>query len=187
MYMFRYVIGQDLELRLLEERHATELFKLTDTSREFLRPWTPWIDSVKTADDSKAFIRHSLEQFSKGEGLTTGIWKDGVLTGVISFDRISQANRSAMIGYWIGAKYQRKGLMTRACNALIDYGFKELNFNRIEIWAATENLRSLAIPIKLGFAREGVGRQVQWLNDRFVDIVTYSMLQSEWKSRANDN
>lgn len=185
MLMFRYVIDQGLELRLLEERHTAELFELTDTSREFLRPWTPWIDNVKTAEDSKAFIHHSLEQFSKGESLTTGIWKDGVLVGVISFDRISQVNRSAMIGYWIGAKYQRKGLMTRACEALVDYGFKELKLNRIEIWAATENLRSLAIPIKLGFTREGVGRQVQWLNNHFVDIVTYSMLQSEWQSRAS--
>lgn len=179
--MFRYAIGQDVELRLLEERHAAELFELTDRSREHLRPWTPWIDNVKTVDDSKAFIRHSLDQFSKGDGLTTGFWYNGALAGIISFDNISHANRSAMISYWIGAPYARKGLTTRTCEALVDYGFRELGFNRIEIWAATENVHSLAIPIKLGFTKEGISRQKQWLNDRFVDIVTYSMLQSEWR------
>jgi ribosomal-protein-serine acetyltransferase len=179
--MFRYAIGQDLELRLLEVRHAAELFELTDRSREHLRPWTPWIDSVKTVEDSKAFIGHALDLFSKGESLTTGIWYNGNLAGVISFDNISRPNRSAMIGYWIGAQYARKGLMTRACEALIDYGFRELDFNRIELWTATENVHSLAIPVKLGFTKEGISRQKQWLNDHFFDIVTYSMLQSEWQ------
>lgn len=182
--MFRYAIGQDTELRLLEERYAGELFELTDKSREHLRPWTPWLDSVVTATDSKEFIKHSLEQFSRGEGLTTGIWHGGSLAGVISFDRISRANRSAMIGYWIGSEYQRKGLMIRSCEALIDYGFRELGLNRIEIWAATDNVRSLAIPIRLGFTREGVERQAQWLNDHFVDIEMYSMLRSEWRPLA---
>jgi ribosomal-protein-serine acetyltransferase len=179
--MFRYAIGQDTELRLMEERYADELFELTDKSREHLRPWTPWIDSVRTASDSKEFIKHSLEQFSRGESLTTGIWQGGRLAGVISIDRISHANRSAMIGYWIGAEYQRKGLIIRSCEALVDYGFKELDLNRIAIWAATDNVRSLAIPIRLGFTREGVERQAQWLNDHFVDIVMFSMLRSEWR------
>ena len=79
--MFKYAMGEGTELRLLEERHAQELFELTDRSREHLRPWTPWLDSVKTAEDSRAFIRHSLEQFSKGEGLVTGIWQDDHLAG----------------------------------------------------------------------------------------------------------
>lgn len=179
--MFRYSISPDLELRLLDERHTDELFELTDRSREHLRPWTPWVDSTKTAEDTRAFIRHSLEQFSKGEGLTTGIWHDGKIAGVISFEGISQANRSAMIGYWIGAEYHRKGLVTRACKALVDYGFRELDFNRIEIWAATGNLRSTAIPERLGFTREGVKRQAQWVNGQCFDIVIYSMLKGEWK------
>jgi ribosomal-protein-serine acetyltransferase len=181
--MFRYAIGQDTELRLMEERHADRLFELTDKSREHLRPWTPWLDDVRTAADSKEFIKHSLEQFSRGEGLTTGIWHGGNLAGVISFDKISRVNHSAMIGYWIGSEYQRKGLVIRSCEALIDYGFNELGLNRIEIWAATENVRSLAIPIRLGFTREGVERQAQWLNDHFVDITKYSMLRSEWQPR----
>jgi ribosomal-protein-serine acetyltransferase len=68
---------------------------------------------------------------------------------------------------------------------LIDYGFGELGLNRIVIWAATDNLRSIAIPGRLGFTREGVERQSQWLNDHFVNIVVYSMLQSEWQAGAH--
>ena len=184
LIMFRYEIGPDLELRLLEERHAAELFELTVRSREHLRPWMPWIDSTRTVADSVEFIKSSLEQFARGEGLITGIWYRGSLAGAISFVNISQANNSAMIGYWIGADYQRQGLVTRACKALVDYGFSELGLNRIAIWVATDNLRSIAVPLRLGFVREGVERQAQRVNDRYVDIAVYSLLRSEWQPPA---
>src|SRR5271157_1693683 len=160
--MFSYVIGQGLELRLLEYRHAAELFELSDKSREHLRPWMPWIDGTKTVEDTKEFIRISLEEFSKGDALVTCIFYHGRIAGVISFHNIDRMNHSATIDYWIGAEYQRKGLMTRACEALIDYGFKELDLNRIVIWAAKENIRSLAIPKRLGFINEGMNRQAKW-------------------------
>ena len=70
--------------------------------------------------------------------------------------------------------------MTRSCRALIDYGFKDLGLNRIVIWMTPDNDRSMAIPVRLGFRREGVEREAQWLNDHYVDIVVYSMLRSEW-------
>ena len=104
----------------------------------------------------------------------------GSFAGVVSFVAINPAVRSAMIGYWLGPEYEGKGIMTRACEALIDYGFGELALNRIVIRAATDNLRSQAVPQRLGFTREGVERQSEWLNDHFLDMVVYSMLRSEW-------
>ncbi len=86
-----------------------------------------------------------------------------------------------MIGYWLGGEYEGKGIMTRACTALIDYGFGELGLNRIVIRASTENTRSQAVPLRLGFTREGVERQAEWLNDHFIDMIVYSMLRSEWQ------
>jgi ribosomal-protein-serine acetyltransferase len=71
--MFSHAIGPGLDLRLLEERRAEEVFRLCDTDRERLRQWLPWVDGTLSADDTRAFIRHSLEQFAKGEGLVVGI------------------------------------------------------------------------------------------------------------------
>ena len=44
--MFRLKIDDDLELQLLEERHAEELFALTDENRDYLREWLPWLDNT---------------------------------------------------------------------------------------------------------------------------------------------
>ncbi len=70
--------------------------------------------------------------------------------------------------------------MTRACRALVDYAFAKLQLNRVEIRCATGNLRSQAIPERLGFTREGTLREGEWLYDHFVDLIVYSMLAREW-------
>lgn len=70
--------------------------------------------------------------------------------------------------------------MTKCCKALIDYGFHELKLQRIEIRAIQENLRSRAIPERLGFSQEGLIRQSIKLYDKFCDSVVYGLLASEW-------
>jgi ribosomal-protein-serine acetyltransferase len=72
-------------------------------------------------------------------------------------------------------------LITKSCRALIDYAFNELNLNRVEIRCGVGNIKSRKIPEKLGFREEGTIREAEWLHDRFIDLVIYGMLSSEWK------
>ena len=171
------------EIRLLEERDSAEMFALIDRDRERLKRWMPWLDGTRTAEDAMAFVRRSLEQFARHEGLVEGIWYEGRLAGVISYVRIDWANRSATIGYWLGQEYEGRGLAASACRAMIDHGFDELALNRIEIKAAVDNGRSRAVARRLGFTEEGVERQAQWMYDRFVDMAVYSLLREEWMAR----
>ena len=183
--MFIHKLTQDTELRLLEERHAEELTNLTDRNREHLRAWLPWVDANRTLEDRKTFIRGALEQFAHNKGLVAGIWYEGRLAGVISYNSIDWENRSTELGYWLGEEYQGKGLVTAACRALVDHAFLELGLNRVVILCATENKKSCAIPERLGFRREGVQRQAVWLYDRFDDHVTYAALASDWQTQRS--
>jgi ribosomal-protein-serine acetyltransferase len=65
--------------------------------------------------------------------------------------------------------------------AVIDHLFKVLNLNRVQINCNVENIRSRAIPERLGFKQEGVLREVEWLHDRFGDWAVYAMLRRDWK------
>ena len=105
----------------------------------------------------------------------------GQVAGTIGCHALGHLNHSAEIGYWLGKAFEGKGIMTRACKALVSYAFKDLQMNRIQIRCATGNVRSCAIPQRLGFTREGVMRQSEWLYDHFVDLVLYSMLADEWR------
>ncbi|HEY7535050.1 MAG TPA: GNAT family N-acetyltransferase [Thermodesulfobacteriota bacterium] len=168
-----------MELRLLEGRDSDELFALTDQNREYLREWIPWLDDSRSLADTKEFIKTSLEQFANNNGFQIGVRVQGILVGVIGYHKIDWINRAMSIGYWLGASFQGKGLITKACRILVDYGFNQLKLNRVEIRCAAENRRSRAIPERLGFKEEGVIRQAQWLYDHYVDHVVYGMLKGE--------
>ncbi|HEX8685562.1 MAG TPA: GNAT family protein, partial [Pyrinomonadaceae bacterium] len=117
-------------------------------------------------------------------GFATLIFSGGRVAGSIGYNNIDWANRKTDIGYWLGAAYQGRGLMTRSCRALVGHAFGELRLNRVEIYCAVANVRSRRIPERLGFAQEGTHRQAEWVHDHFKDLVSYSMLAAEWKEKG---
>ena len=49
--------------------------------------------------------------------------------------------------------------------------------------SARSNARSRAIPERLGFREEGTLQQYQFVNGRYLDCVSYSMLAADWRNR----
>ncbi len=183
--MFSHKLNGTTELRLLEERHAEELHALGERNRAHLRVWLPWVDSNRTVEDRKNFIRGALKQFAGNNGFQAGIWHEGRLAGVVGYHAVDWPNRATTLGYWLGEEFQGQGLMTAACRALVDHAIEELGLNRVSVACATENRKSRAIPERLGFRPEGVQRQAEWLYDRFVDHMVYAVLASEWQERRD--
>ncbi len=100
--------------------------------------------------------------------------------GKIGIHLINKPNKSTSIGYWLSQDYQGKGIMTKACQAVIDYCFSELDINRIEIRCAVGNKKSNKIPLKLFCTKEGTMRQNELVNGVFLDLNVYSILKEEW-------
>ncbi|KEO82418.1 hypothetical protein EL26_15165 [Tumebacillus flagellatus] len=179
--MFRCTLQEGVELRLVEEQDAQELFELTDRNRAHLREWLPFVDNTRTTFDSLSFIKMGRRQISDNQGGQFVILVDDKIAGCVGFHGIDWNNRSTSIGYWLAQEYTGRGLMTLATEALCKLAFENYNLNRVEIRVATENYKSQAIPERLGFTREGVLRQREWLYDHYVDHIVYSQLASEWK------
>ncbi len=179
--MFCQRIDDELELRPVDERFAEELTALVRRDLAHLRPWMPWATERYSVEDAREFIRRNIRQYADDQGFATLILYRGLVAGSIGFNNIDWANRKTDIGYWLGAAYQGRGIMTRACGALVAHAFTELRLNRVEIYCAVENRRSRRIPERLGFTEEGTHRQAEWVHDHFKDLVSYSMLAAEWK------
>ena len=64
--------------------------------------------------------------------------------------------------------------------------FDELGFHRVFIRAAPGNVRSRAVPERLGFVEEAVLREEARgaVARGFHDLVVYGMLEDEWRARA---
>ena len=102
-------IDDETELRILEERHAREVADLVDQNRTSLRKWLPWVDNSRSVEDSRAFIRSSLQQFAQNEGFQTGIWHKDAFAGGIGYQGIDWIDRKVEIGYWLGESFRKKG------------------------------------------------------------------------------
>ena len=181
--MFSHRIDDDTQLRLIEPRHAEQLNSLIEQNHAHIKEWSAWLKDDRSIEDTRSFIKRNLTQFAENKGFAVAIWHRGEMAGQIEYNYIDTDNRKTEIGYWLGASFQGKGLMTKSCRVLIDYAFNELRLNRVEMQCGVENRRSRKIPEKLGFTEEGVVRQAGWLHDRFVDFVIYGLLASEWRGQ----
>ena len=178
--MFRRQIAPGIEIRMFTLRDAEIVYAVAGRNRARLREWLPWVDKTESVQDVRDFITRVIAQMEANQGPNAGIWHGDELAGCIGCHPIDWANRNCSIGYWLAEAYQGRGLMTQCCNAILAYLFEEMDLHRVEIRCGTGNLRSCAIPRRLGFTREGVVRQAEWVNDRWVDLVVWSMLQHEW-------
>ncbi len=182
--MFSKQLRSGLELKLIEERHALEVFSVIDANRAYLREWLPWVDMTTSPEVTLDWIRKSLRQFAKNSGFHAGIWLDGGFAGAIGCQPISWLNRRVEIGYWVAKHAQGKGVMTAAARAVVDHAFHEWGLNRVQIQCAAGNLKSQAIPRRLGFLEEGTVREGQLLYGTYHDLVLFGMLRSAWRVKS---
>lgn len=177
---FQRQVGPELELRQFTMADAQELYTVADNNRDYLRKWLPWVDRTRSPDDIRDFIAARLEQFESSQGANAAIWLRGRIIGTVGCHPIDWNNWHCSIGYWIDAACQGKGIMTSCCASLLDYLFQETGLHRVTIQCGVGNHKSCAIPQRLGFTREGVLREAEWVNDRWVDLVVWSMLDRDW-------
>lgn len=180
--LFYIQVNEDVSLKLLQKSDAKELFTTVNDSRDYLREWLPWVDNTKQAKDYEPVIEMWLNQFTANDGFQAGIVFKGDIVGMVGFHSIDWANRKTSIGYWLAEKYQGNGIMTDAVKTLVEIAFLKYHLNRVEIMCGVENHKSKGIPERLGFQKEGVVRDAEFLYDHFHDCVLYSMLARDWES-----
>ena len=178
--MLRFDLTDTVHLRHLETADADELYALIAANREHLSPWMPWA-AEPDLEGTRRFIAEGRRQFGDDNGFQVVMVERGRIIGALGFGDVDWENRSTNLGYWIAADHQGRGLVTRAVRALIDHAFGVWKLHRIEIQAAPDNARSQAVPLRLGFTREGVLRESERVNDHYLDGVVFGLLASEWQ------
>lgn len=184
--MFEYAIDADLKLRTLQEKDAEELFQVVDANRQHLREWLPWLDANTERKHTRQYIRSTLDQQARNEGFVCTVLRDHQIIGIAGYHPIDWSIRSVEIGYWLSREAVGNGIMTRCCRVLVDHAFVQLGLNRVTIPVAVENVRSRAVPERLGFQQEGILKNAEWLYDHYVDHVLYAVLKQNWSSK-NDH
>ena len=102
--------------------------------------------------------------------------------GDVGFYDWEKKHSRAEIGYILGKQYWGKGIMTEAIKAALDYGFNEMNLNRIQALIDPRNNASKRVAEKHGFHYEGTFRDYEYEYGDFIDLNMYSVLKREYKA-----
>ena len=138
-------------------------------------PWT-------SVDQANAMIERDLVAMAKGEYLRLGLQRhgDGAYIGCCTLFHLDAGCRRAEIGYDMDIAFWGKGYMHEALTCLLNYGFDEMNLNRIEADIDPRNENSARSLERLGFIREGFLRE-RWIIEGVVsDTALYGLLRSDW-------
>ncbi len=184
--MTDFGMDKKIELRMLVERDAEELYRLLRDNEEYLKKWMPGFAKPIKLSDAETYVKFGTQQHMVYKEAHIGIFVDSKLVGVVSYRKPDWENRIISLGYWIIPSYQGGGLVTKTCRALTDLAFTSFGMNRVEIACGTENVKSQAVAKRLGFTREGVVRQAEYVNDHYVDHVIYGMLAADWVARGDE-
>ncbi|MBS4172736.1 GNAT family protein [Bacillus sp. FJAT-49736] len=183
--MFSFKVDEEISIELLQQHQKEELFTLIEENREYLRKWLAWVDNRTSAKDFEPIIPIWIKNYADNNGFDAGIRYQGKLAGMVGLHYIDWKNSTTSIGYFLAEHAQGKGIVTRTLTSLLDYIFGTLKINRVEIQIAVHNRKSIAIPERLGFVKEGIKRDGQWLYDHYEDLVTYSTLWKDWQKNKH--
>ena len=174
-------VNDKVRLESLEFSMAEVVFKTIERDRQYLREWLPFIDATKVVSDTEAFIKSLLLQKEKKRDDVFAIWYNEEFAGLIGFKDTDWMNRKTEIGYWLAWPMQGKGIMTASVSSLVNFAFKKMGINRVQIKVAKGNVKSEGIPSRLAFFYEGIEREGELLHGKYHDLNIYSLLKTDLK------
>ncbi len=183
MSLFPQIDTIDIDLQPLDEQHALFMYAVIHRDRKHLRQWQNWPDYMQTLDDVRDLIKYSRQKRESDNGIDLAIMYKGQFAGKIGLTYIDWYSRITEIGYWVSAQHQGLGLVTRSTEALLQYVFDTLVLDTVHIRCAEDNLRSRAIPERLGFRYDGPLDYKTWVHNEQIQEVLYCMTIQLWRKR----
>lgn len=149
-------------------------------SRDFLIPWEPQWPSN---DLARAAFRGRLKRYWRDIEDDTAYPlfiftadKRTFLGGITLSNVRRGVAQAATLGYWIGAPFARQGYMTAALRLTLPFAFEHLQLHRVEAACLPDNLASIALLQRSGFAREGLARRYLKINGMWQDHLLFARL-----------
>ena len=152
----RIAIADGVVLRPFTVDDVPNLVAAVNASLESLRPWMPWAQDEVTIEVQRDWQRGSAEQWREGVDFTYGIFGPGdEVLGGCGF-HVRNGPGVLEIGYWLRSDQQGRGLMTQVAGRLTEVALAVEGCTRVEIHTDPANVRSAAVPQRLGYELAGL-------------------------------
>ncbi|WP_108669778.1 GNAT family N-acetyltransferase [Peribacillus acanthi] len=166
-------------LRKIVESDAQEIFEYfsDDAVTKYYD-----LDSFTNIEQAHEVIKRWEKRFEVHQGFRWGIAlkENNRLIGSCGFHNWAKEHFKAEIGYEVTPAYWRKGVITEVLQAVLQFGFEEMDLFRIEAYYDPENIASKGSLEKAGFTYEGTLRKAAFEKGRFCDASVCSILKEEY-------
>ncbi len=108
---------------------------------------------------------------------------DSQAVGVVNVNGIVKANQTCHWGFYIGETDLPRGTATAMGYFAIEEIFANLNMRKIIGEAIASNPDSIKYHLRLGFVQEGILREHVLKNNATADIITFGLIDHEWKQK----
>jgi RimJ/RimL family protein N-acetyltransferase len=93
---------------------------------------------------------------------------------------LEHAPDRAEMHFWLGKKYWNKGYMTEVARRIVDYVFRDLEFNRLDINHLNVNIGSQRVIEKCGFKLECEKDDFCKKGNKYENMKFYRILRREY-------
>ena len=156
---------------------------LREESRDFLTPWEPtWPHDALSRYSFRRRLKAYNHEWRQGTGFSFLVHRlaDRALLGGVTLSNVRRGvAQAASMGYWIGERFSRQGLMSEAVGAVVEFAFEELALHRVEAACLPNNDASRSLLLKVGFRQEGYARQYLRINGKWQDHLLFEMLRDD--------
>jgi [ribosomal protein S5]-alanine N-acetyltransferase len=167
-----------LILREVTIEDATDMFTYLSDQDVVKHMGLEPFQTVKDVWDEISWYKSIYEE---GTGIRWGITlKDsGQVIGSCGFLNMLTKHYRAEVGYELSKEYWGKGIANEALEAVVKYGFRHFQLERIQALIEPANLPSQKLVERLGFRREGLLRHFEFTCGKFDDLYMYSIIKEE--------
>jgi ribosomal-protein-serine acetyltransferase len=175
------ILTERLRLRAPKRGDVTGLHEAIAETLTDLVPWLPWARADHGPAETRRYLRAARSAWSRQSAFEflIEVRESQRLAGVVSLHRVDWVRAAAGLGYWVRRTEWNRGVATEAATAALDHALHGLRLHRIEALVALENKASQRVIEKLGFVREGVAREAEFVDGRYLDHIQYSFLRSD--------
>lgn len=178
-----HIEGEGVVLRAPQMGDFAAWARLREESRSFLTPWEPlWPPYDLTRGAFRRRLRRYVRDVREDQAYPFLIFRadDRALLGGVTLSNIRRGvAQTASLGYWMGQPHAGKGYMTAAVVALLPFAHRSLGLRRIEAACLPSNAPSIRLLERVGFVREGYGRQYLCINGIWQDHLLFGRLATD--------
>lgn len=157
--------------------------ELRTKSRDHLTPWEPvWQRDELSRSAYRRRLRHYQREARDDLGYAFLIFgeADDSLVGGLTLSNVRRGvTQAAVLGYWLGLPFIKRGYMTEAMRAILGFAFGGLHLHRLEAATMPANAASIRALERNGFKREGFARGLLKINGAWEDHALYALLAED--------